>query len=99
MSRLKHASLTRELSDFRAAAEVDRDLLEWNYRNYEERTSVDIHAERRDRLLFRGGCAEGEILTAVAARVERVVSRARVVPGDALMFSSGYFRSPYGTHF
>jgi hypothetical protein len=29
-SRLKRASLTCELAGFGAAAEVDRDLLEWN---------------------------------------------------------------------
>jgi|SRR5580704_6901790 hypothetical protein len=33
---------------FWRGAEVDRDLLEWNYGNYEGRTSVDIHAERPD---------------------------------------------------
>jgi broad specificity phosphatase PhoE len=38
------------------AAEVDRDLLEWNYGSYEGRTSVDINAERPDWLLFRDGC-------------------------------------------
>jgi Histidine phosphatase superfamily (branch 1) len=39
-SRLKRASLTCELAGFGAAAEVDRDLLEWNYGNYDERTST-----------------------------------------------------------
>jgi broad specificity phosphatase PhoE len=43
------------------AVEVDRDLLEWNYGNYEGRTSADIHAERPDCLLFRDGCPGGEM--------------------------------------
>ena len=54
-SWLKRASLTCELAGFGAAAEVDRDLLEWNYGNYDGRTSGDIHAERPDWLLFRDG--------------------------------------------
>jgi broad specificity phosphatase PhoE len=40
---------------------VDRDLLEWNYGNYDGRTSVDTHAERPDWLLFRDGCPGGEM--------------------------------------
>jgi broad specificity phosphatase PhoE len=60
-SPLKRAALTCELAGFGAAAEVDRDLLEWNYGNYDGRTSVDIHAERPDWLLFRDGCPGGEM--------------------------------------
>jgi broad specificity phosphatase PhoE len=59
--RLTRASSTCELAGFGAAAEVDRDLLEWNYGNYDGRTSVDIHAERPDWLLFRDGCPGGEM--------------------------------------
>ena len=90
-SPLKRASLTCELAGFGAAAEVDRDLLEWNYGSYEGRTSVDIRAERPDWLLFRDGCPGGEMPAEVAARADRVVSRVRAVPGDVLVFSSGHF--------
>jgi broad specificity phosphatase PhoE len=90
-SPLKRAALTCELAGFGAAAEVDRDLLEWNYGSYEGRTSVDIHAERPDWLLFRDGCPGGEMPAEVAARADRVVSRVRAVPGDVLVFSSGHF--------
>jgi broad specificity phosphatase PhoE len=90
-SPLKRAALTCELAGFGAAAEVDRDLLEWNYGSYEGRTSVDIHAERPDWLLFRDGCPGGEMPAEVAAQADRVVSRVRAVPGDVLVFSSGHF--------
>jgi broad specificity phosphatase PhoE len=88
---LKRASLTCELAGFGAASEVDRDLLEWDYGSYEGRTSVDIHAEHPDWLLFRDGCPGGEMPAEVAARADRVVSRVRAVPGDVLVFSSGHF--------
>jgi broad specificity phosphatase PhoE len=84
-------SLTCELAGIGAAAEVDRDLLEWNCGSYEGRTSVDIHAEHPDWLLFRDGCPGGEMPAEVAARADRVVSRVRAVPGDVLVFSSGHF--------
>jgi broad specificity phosphatase PhoE len=74
-SRLKRASLTCELAGFGAAAEVDRDLLEWNYGSYDGRTSADIHAERPDWLLFRDGYPGGEMPAGGAARADRVVSR------------------------
>jgi broad specificity phosphatase PhoE len=55
-SPLKRAVRTCELAGFGAAAEVDRDLLEWNYGQYEGRRTAEIHAERPEWQLFRDGC-------------------------------------------
>ena len=49
-------------------AEIDRDLLEWDYGEYQGRLSVDILAERPGWLLFRDGCPGGESPAEVAAR-------------------------------
>jgi len=45
-SPLQRASRTCELAGFGARAEIDRDLVEWNYGEYEGRTSAEIHAEQ-----------------------------------------------------
>src|SRR5262249_4039312 len=45
-SPLQRALRTCELAGFRAAAEIDRDLVEWNYGQYEGRRTDEIHAER-----------------------------------------------------
>ena len=90
-SPLQRAVRTCELAGFASVAEVDADLLEWNYGEYEGRLTVDIHKERPDWQLFRDGCPGGESPQQVAARAERVVSRLRAVPGDVLVFSSGHF--------
>ena len=45
-SPLRRASRTCELAGFAAVAEIDPNLLEWNYGDYEGRRSVEIHAER-----------------------------------------------------
>src|SRR5437764_3903734 len=58
-SPLQRAVRTCDLADFAAIAEVDRDLLEWNYGDYEGRRTAEIHAERPDWHLFRDGCLEG----------------------------------------
>jgi broad specificity phosphatase PhoE len=89
-SPLQRAARTCELAGFGSAAEVDRDLVEWNYGRYEGRTSAEIHAERPDWQLFRDGCPGGETADQVGARADRVVSRVRAVQGDVLLFSSGH---------
>jgi broad specificity phosphatase PhoE len=90
-SPLQRARRTCELSGFGAVAEVDRDLVEWDYGQYEGRRTSEILAERPDWQLFRDGCPGGESPAQVAARADRVVSRVRAVEGDVLLFSSGHF--------
>jgi len=90
-SPLQRAARTCALAGFEAVAEVDRDLLEWNYGDYEGRRTAEIHAKRPDWQLFRDGCPAGETPDEVGARADRVVSRVRAVQGDVLLFSSGHF--------
>ena len=59
-SPLQRAKRTCELAGFCAIAEIDRDLVEWNYGEYEGRTGAEIRAERPEWQLFRDGCPGGE---------------------------------------
>ena len=90
-SPLQRAARTCELAGFGAVAEIDRDLVEWNYGEYEGRRTSEIRAERPDWQLFRDGCPAGESPHQVGARADRVVGRVRAVRGDVLIFSSGHF--------
>jgi broad specificity phosphatase PhoE len=90
-SPLQRAMRTCELAGFGTLAEIDRDLLEWNYGEYEGRRTTDIQRERPDWQLFRDGCPGGESPNEVGARADRVVKRVRTVKGDVLLFSSGHF--------
>jgi len=90
-SPLQRATRTCELAGFGALAEIDRDLLEWNYGEYEGRLTTDIHRERPDWQLFRDGCPGGESPKEVGTRADRAVKRMRGVKGDVLLFSSGHF--------
>jgi len=90
-SPLQRARRTCELAGFGAVAEIDWDLVEWNYGDYEGRRSADVHRERPDWELFRDGCPGGESPADAAARADRLVSRVRAVPGNVLLFSSGHF--------
>jgi broad specificity phosphatase PhoE len=90
-SPLQRASRTCALAGFGAVAEVDSDLLEWNYGDYEGLRSSEIRANRPDWQLFRDGCPGGESPAQVMARADNVVKRVREVKGDVLLFSSGHF--------
>ena len=90
-SPLQRAMRTCELAGFGSVAEIDRDLLEWNYGEYEGRLTADIHRERPDWQLFRDGCPGGESPNEVGTRADRVVKRVRAVQGDVLVFSSAHF--------
>jgi probable phosphoglycerate mutase len=90
-SPLKRAVRTCELAGFGAAAQLEPDLLEWNYGAYEGRTTADIHVEHPDWQLFRDGAPGGESPAQVSARADRVIRRIRAVEGNSLLFSSGHF--------
>jgi len=90
-SPLQRAACTCELAGFGAAAEVDGDLVEWNYGDYEGLRSDEILRDRPDWQLFRDGCPGGESPRQVLARADRVLNRIRKAEGDVLLFSSGHF--------
>ena len=90
-SPLQRAARTCELAGLAGAAGVDRDLVEWNYGQYEGRRTVEIQAARPGWQLFRDGCPGGESPEQVGARADRVVQRVRTIGGDVLLFSSGHF--------
>jgi broad specificity phosphatase PhoE len=90
-SPLQRAMRTCELAGFGDVVEVDPDLVEWDYGQFEGRRSAEVHAEHPDWDLFRDGCPGGESPQQVAARADRVVKRVRGVEGNVLLFSSGHF--------
>ena len=90
-SPLRRAFRTCELAGFGPVAEVDTDLVEWDYGQYEGRKSAEIRKERPDWQLFRDGCPGGESPHQVDARAHRVVARVREVQGNVLIFTSGHF--------
>lgn len=89
-SPLQRARRTCELAGFGAAAEVDPDLVEWNYGKYEGLTSAQVHTENPDWKLFRDGCPGGESVAQIGARADRIVARVRAAQGNVLLFSSGH---------
>jgi broad specificity phosphatase PhoE len=90
-SPLQRAARTAELAGFGEVAEPDRNLVEWNYGEYEGKRSSEIHAMRPGWELFRDGCPGGETPREVGVRADSVITRVRAIQGDVLIFSSGHF--------
>jgi probable phosphoglycerate mutase len=90
-SPLQRASRTCELAGFADDVQVDPDLVEWDYGEYNGLVTAEILNRRRDWDLFRDGCPGGESPSQIAGRADRVVERVRAVGADVLLFSSAHF--------
>jgi probable phosphoglycerate mutase len=89
-SPLSRARQTCELAGFGDRAVVERDLVEWNYGEYEGLTPKQIHARRPGWMIFRDGCPGGETPEEVGARADRVIARVRATRGDVALFAHGH---------
>jgi broad specificity phosphatase PhoE len=90
-SPLVRARETCELAGLAARAEIDADLMEWNYGDYEGLTSDQIHADRPGWTIFNdGGGPGGETPEQVGVRVDRVIARVRAQRSDAALFAHGH---------
>ena len=87
----QRARRTCELVGLDAVAEIEPDLPEWDYGDYEGQRSVDIRKERPDWNLFRDGCPGGESPAQISERADRVIARLRALEGNIAIFSHGHF--------
>ena len=86
----RRALETAKLAGFRDPVDVTDDLLEWDYGADEGRTTPEIRAERPGWTIWADGPKDGESARRVAARVDRVIQRARSATGDTLVFAHGH---------
>lgn len=89
-SPLKRAQTTCELAGLGERAEIESNLMEWNYGAYEGLTSKQIHVQSPTWLLFKDGCPQGETPEQVGVRADRVIAKIRSVQGDVVVFAHGH---------
>lgn len=90
-SPARRAQSTCALAGLGGSAEVEPDLAEWDYGDYEGRTSRDIRQDRPGWNVFRDGCPGGESVQAVTRRADRLITRGAALSGNVALFSSGQF--------
>jgi broad specificity phosphatase PhoE len=89
-SPLERARETCRLAGYGDAAQVDPNLYEWDYGDYEGRTTLDIRKENPDWSLWVAGPPHGETIEQVASRAEAVIARALQADGDVALFAHGH---------
>ncbi len=89
-SPLVRARETCRIAGLGGRAELEPDLVEWNYGAYEGRTTAEIRESVPGWTVFSHPCPQGETAREVAARVDRVIARARAADGDVVLFAHGH---------
>ena len=95
-SPLQRARETCELAGLAGQAQIEDDLREWTYGDYEGLTPQQIRAAQPKWQIFRDGCPGGESPDQVGARVDRVIARIRAVTGDVALFAHGHVLRVFG---
>jgi broad specificity phosphatase PhoE len=70
--------------------EIDPDLIEWDYGDYEGLTPKQVHRAAPGWMLFTDGCPGGESPEQIGARVDRLICRIHAVAGRVALFAHGH---------
>ncbi len=87
----QRARQTCEFAGLGPAAEIEPDLAEWDYGDYEGQRSEDIRKGRPDWNVFRDGCPRGEMPAQASDRADRLIAHLRALDGNVALFSHGQF--------
>ena len=90
-SPMQRARETARLAGFGDRAEVDDDLRERDYGDYEGVTTKEVRKTIPGWDVWRDEVPNGETLAQVGARADRVIERALAAEGDTLIFAHGHF--------
>jgi len=89
-SPLQRARETCELVGLGDRMQIEPDLIEWNYGEYEGVTAEEIHRTTPGWMVFTDGAPGGESPDQVAKRVDRLIARVRAEPGRVALFGHGH---------
>src|SRR2546425_12869816 len=81
-SPLQRATETCRLAGLGDAAQTRADLREWDYGEFEGRTTADIRIGRPGWSLWMDGVPGGETAEQVGGRADQLIAEARAAPGD-----------------
>jgi probable phosphoglycerate mutase len=86
----QRAQETCHIAGYGDRVQVDPDLSEWDYGEYEGRTTADIRKEKPGWSVWDDDPPGGETIVQVAARTQRVIDRCTAAGGKAALFSHAH---------
>ncbi len=89
-SPMSRALDTARLAGLGDRVQVDPDLCEWNYGDYEGITTPEIRRSVPDWTVWTHPVPNGETAAMIGNRVDRVIWRIRAVEGDVVVFAHGH---------
>jgi probable phosphoglycerate mutase len=89
-SPLQRAAKTCQLAGYGDRAEIEDNLMEWDYGAFEGKRGKEIRKDRPGWLLFRDGCPGGESPQDVADRADRFIAHVNALKGDIMAFAHGH---------
>jgi probable phosphoglycerate mutase len=85
------ARRTCALAGLGADAQVEPDMAEWDYGDYQGRLTIDVRAEHPGWNVFRDGAPNGETPDEVSTRADRLITRLLGLNGNVALFSHAHF--------
>ena len=89
-SPLSRAFETCRIGGLADVAVIDPDLREWNYGEFEGRTTDEIRTEIPDWTIWTARITKGESFEDVGRRADRVLEKVLSVEGDVAIFGHGH---------
>ena len=95
-SPLARARDTAELAGLGDRAQLEPDLREYDYGDYEGLTTEEIRERRPGWFLWSDGAPGGETPEQIGERADRVIARALQADGDVALFAHGHILRTLG---
>jgi broad specificity phosphatase PhoE len=90
-SPLQRALETANLAGLNSRVELEKELLEWDYGEYEGLTTKEIREQVPGWNVWTHPCPNGETIEQVSQRADRVVAKLQSIDGNVAIFSHGHF--------
>jgi broad specificity phosphatase PhoE len=87
----QRARRTCDLAGLGPLAQVEPDLAEWDYGDYEGQRTPEIVKGRPGWNIFADGCPNGEAPEQISARADRLIEHLELLDGNVALFSHGHF--------
>ena len=85
------ARRTCELAGLDAHAQIETELVEWDYGDYEGLRTAEIRQQYAGWDIWEDGCPGGDMPIDTATRADRVIARLCGLSGNIALFSHGQF--------